>query len=242
MISVRPRAAATLSRSPRCLRGGRTRGLTFGIAVDRDPARGELDAVLDERLLDPGVGLAPDHELLARPAHELDPDHEAGIVDLGHALGLDRLQEHRTELGIVLNLLTDMLDHLAHQLEVGIERHAQLELDLHPIAAVVDDVAHLAEGDRVQWAAMVAQLHRAHRDLLDHPLAGIGLDVLALAEGILEQEEQAGDHVLDQGLGAEADRETDHAGAREQRPDVDAERGQRGHHRDGDDRDEQKAA
>ena len=48
---------------------------------------------------------------------------------------------------------------------------------------------------------------------------------------ILEQDEYAGDEVLDQGLGAEADRKTGDAGTGQQRADIDPELGERHHRR-----------
>ena len=75
---------------------------------------------------------------------------------------------------------------------------------------------------------MVPELHRAQAEAFDRALVGAALDVLADAESIVEQVEDAGDHVLDQRLRAEADGDADDAGAGDQRPDLDAERGQ--HH------------
>ena len=66
---------------------------------------------------------------------------------------------------------------------------------------------------------MVAQLDRAQREVLDRAADAAALDVLADPEGVVEQEEHARDDVLDQRLGAEADRDADHAGAGDQRPD-----------------------
>ena len=54
------------------------------------------------------------------------------------------------------------------------------------------------------------------------------LDVFADAERVLGEEEDAGDDVAHQRLRAEAERQADHAGARQQRRDLDAERPQRG--------------
>jgi hypothetical protein len=68
--------------------------------------------------------------------------------------------------------------------------------------------------------------------VLDGAADAAALDVLADSEGVVEQEEHTRDDVLDQRLGAKADRQADHAGAGEQRPDLDAERRehQHGHH------------
>ena len=82
---------------------------------------------------------------------------------------------------------------------------------------------------------MVPELHRTQAEAFDGPLVGAALDILADPESIVEQIEDAGDDVLDQRLRAEADRHADHAGAGDQRPDLDPERGQ--HHQQPDDHD-----
>src|SRR3546814_3866265 len=99
------------------------------------------------------------------------------------------------------------LDRLAHLVEVGVEWNADLDLDPHPVAAVIGDVAHLAEGDGVQRAIVMSELDRTQGDLLDHALATGTLDVLAFAERVLHQIEEPRDDVLHQGLSAEADGE-----------------------------------
>ena len=80
---------------------------------------------------------------------------------------------------------------------------------------------------------MVAQLDRAQAEGLDRALVAAALDVLADPEGVVEQVEHAADDVLDQRLRAEADGDADDAGAGDQRPDLDAQRGERHQHRHG---------
>ena len=76
------------------------------------------------------------------------------------------------------------------------------------------------------WAAVVAQLDRTQAERFHRPLVVAALDVLADAEGIVDQEEHAADDVAHQGLRAEADGDADDPGAGDQRADLDAERGQ----------------
>ena len=66
------------------------------------------------------------------------------------------------------------------------------------------------------------------------PLRAARLDVLADPERVVEQEEDAGDDVAHQRLRAEAECYANHAGAGEQRADVDTDRRERDHHPDHD--------
>ena len=67
---------------------------------------------------------------------------------------------------------------------------------------------------------------------LDHARPSGHLDHVADPHRVAEQDEHAGDDVLDQLLRAEADREPDHAGAGEQGRDVEPELGQDQEQRD----------
>ena len=76
-------------------------------------------------------------------------------------------------------------------------------------------------------AAVVAQLHRAYRNLLDgaHETR-IDFNVFANTECVIDQEKQARKNVPDQRLGPEADGDTDNARTGQQRRDINAERRQ----------------
>ena len=122
--------------------------------------------------------------------------------------------------GSASSSLADLLDDPLHLVEVGVVGQPQRDLVDHPVARIVGDLLERAERHRMQVAAVVAQLDRAQREALDRAADAAALDVLADPEGIVEQEEDARDHVLDQRLRAEADRDADHAGAGDQRPDL----------------------
>ncbi len=91
----------------------------------------------------------------------------------------------------------------------------------------------LAKGDGIDLAQVVAKTQRADGDPLDHALGTADVDVLADAERIVDQEEDARDDVANERLGAKADGDPDDARAGEQRADVDAERGDDDHPDDG---------
>ena len=93
----------------------------------------------------------------------------------------------------------------------------------------------LAEGDGVQRPVMVAELHGADGDGLDRPGHVADVDVLPLAEGVVDEEEHPGDDVPDKGLGAEADRHADDAGPGQQGRHVDADLAEHGQRRENDD-------
>ena len=86
----------------------------------------------------------------------------------------------------------------------------------------------------------MAQHHRANRHALDGALALADIEVFADPERVVEQEKDARQDVANQRLRAEADRDADDSGARQQRPDIDAHRRYDAHQRHRHDRDEQK--
>ena len=69
-------------------------------------------------------------------------------------------------------------------------------------------------------------------DRFDHACPPGHLDHVAHAQCVAEQDEHAGDDVLHQLLRAEPDREPDHAGAGQERRDVDPELGEDQEQRD----------
>ena len=75
---------------------------------------------------------------------------------------------------------------------------------------------------------MVAQRHGTQRNPLDRAFGGgPAFDVFADAEHVLGEEEDPGEHVAHKRLRPEAHREAHHAGAGQQRRDLDAARPQR---------------
>jgi len=61
----------------------------------------------------------------------------------------------------------------------------------------------------------MAQLHRSDRDTLDGALGVYSIDVFAGPEGIIDQEEEPGEDVAYQGLGAETDSKAEDPAASE---------------------------
>ena len=83
----------------------------------------------------------------------------------------------------------------------------------------------------------IAQHDRPQLDRFDEPADPIDLGDITDADLVLQNDEEAGDQVLDQGLGAEADGQAKDAGAGEDRHHIDVEfsqqheRGEHQHHR-----------
>src|SRR5690606_8820190 len=98
----------------------------------------------------------------------------------------------------------------------------------------VGDRIHRGEGDEVYGAVERADRDGADGQAFDDAGQAGDLDDVALVHDVLELDEDAGDDVLDEFLGAEADGKTEHAGTGKQRRDVDPDLGQRQHaHHDG---------
>ena len=87
----------------------------------------------------------------------------------------------------------------------------------------VGDGGDLAVGHDVERAVAVAQLGHAQGQVLDGALQAGDLDVVADGVLIFEQDEEAGEHVLEERLRAEADAQADDAGAGDERAQRDAQ-------------------
>src|SRR6202011_279092 len=217
-------------------------GGSFAFAGDRHGREGEFDAVFVERLLDHRIGLAPDDELLAGQGHHLHPDLNREIAKVLNTLHLQRLEDQRRELFVLLQIQPDLLDQLAGALEIAVVGDADHQLVDDPVTALVLDCTQEAERHGVDRATVVSQLDRANAEAFDRTLVIAALDVLADPEGVIHQIEHAGDDVADKGLRAKADRNPDDAQTGDQRADLDAHRRQRHQRGDSDDDDEQNIA
>ena len=108
-------------------------------------------------------------------------------------------------------------------LEVGVVGDDDVEHGDRPQLRAVADPPDLAVRDVPHRAVLAAQHRRAQRDPLDRAGRHAEVDDVADAVLVLDQHEQAGDAVLDEVLGAEAEGDAGDAGAGDQRGQVDAE-------------------
>ncbi len=88
----------------------------------------------------------------------------------------------------------------------------------------------------------VAQADRSDGQALDHAALAVDHRDVADIDRAFHQDEGAGDHILHQALRAKAERQADHAGAGEQRRDVDPQFGKDDERRQDADRDEEHVA
>src|SRR5690606_15417177 len=89
--------------------------------------------------------------------------------------------------------------------------------------ALVAERPQLAGRDHQQLAVELAHLDEAEADVLHRAGLAAVRDEVAHADGVVEEQEQAGDDVLDEGLRAEADGQPGDARAGQQRPHVEPE-------------------
>src|SRR5437868_2182812 len=94
---LRLRRSLLLLRQMGC--GG---GIAFVIATDLHGRLGKADAVLREGLPDHRIGAAPDHRLVTGFGGEGEAELDAVFPNLLDTLHLDRLDDQRAELFVLL--------------------------------------------------------------------------------------------------------------------------------------------
>ena len=118
-----------------------------------------------------------------------------------------------------------LAEHPLHPGQVLAVADGDVEHRARPVLAHVAHAQDLAVADVPDGAVEVAQPRDPQADRLDGAARLAEVDDVADAVLVLEDHEDAGQEVLDQALGAEAEREADDAGAGDDRGDVDAELG-----------------
>ncbi len=167
---------------------------------------------------------------------EHDAYDGAVLVEALDAPHLGRLDDDVVELGILEHRRGLLLQDRLHLVEVGLVADRDVEDGACPVLALVADPQHLAVADVPNGAVDIAQPGHAQADRLDDAGGLAEVDDVTDAVLVLEDHEDAGEEVLDEVLGAEAEGDADDAGAGDDRCDVDAQLGQ---HHDDDDRQDQ---
>src|SRR5882672_1650768 len=214
------------------------RGLSGALrGVHHELREGDLDAALVESLLEPLQELALHVPLLDR-RHDLEPaaQYHSGIVELLDAHDLDVVGELRFPLRVRAQRLADLAHHAERLVDVDAIADADLDRRLREAARAVAHHLDLAVRHEAHVPVEIAQPHVAQRHFLDQAALARDLHHVALPDLVLEQQEEAGEVILDQALGAEADRHPRDARGGEDRRDRDAERVE--HQRAGDDEDD----
>ena len=114
-----------------------------------------MDAVFHEYPLDVQVHIAAQQELLAWLASELGTHDHSCLFNPGDTLALQWFDEHVAVVGMLHQLLSQLLDQLTDFFDIGFERHQKVLLVDHPVAAVVGDVSQLAEGNSLDHTAVM---------------------------------------------------------------------------------------
>src|SRR5262249_34930519 len=141
-------------------------------------------------------------------------------------LVVERVQDQWPQRLVGHQLCADQAQDLDDPIDVFAVRDGYSRDDISEIPRQVLDARDFAKWDRMNRARLITQLDRANRDCFDDARMVLA-EVNNIADGdlIFHQDEQTGDDVLDQGLAAKADGDTDNAGAGEQWGDVDADMG-----------------
>jgi hypothetical protein len=192
--------------------------------------------VLLEGIPDAAVEGATDHPLLGRQGLHPQQQHDRELVQAVDALIVEAVDDQRPDLGVLRQFVANAAQDLDDAVDILAIADADARHRVGEILGQVLDAGDLAERHRVHDAVLVAQPDRADGDRLDD--AGVllpDIDDVADRDLVLNQDEQAGDDVLDQGLAAEPDGHPDHARAGQQRRDVDADLRQHDQGRDRDD-------
>ena len=202
--------------------------------IDRPMGERDLDAEFVEAQFHAPIEGPPHGPLGPRPDLDAGPDDDRRIVQAVDALDLQGLQDVVSEIGVLHHLGADLLDHRHHLVDVFGVADADVEDRIGEFLGVVEDGADIAERDRMNAAGGIAEAQGADGHRLDGARMAGDVDIVAEGDRILDEDEEAGDDVLDQGLGTETDSQADNPGAGQQRRDVDAEFGQDDqHHHDG---------
>ena len=205
--------------------GRGARDLVGGARVPADPGlvlrRANRDAAVAEGVGEPPSQLAHDQELLGGPGLDHQPDGDGLGLEALDAPDLGRLEDLAAPRGVGPQPVRHLLDDRLHPVDVGAPGHLDVEQGPGPLLGHVADPGDGAVGDVPHGALHVAHPGGAQRDGLDRPGRGAGVDDVAHAELVLDQHEDAGEEVLDQALGTEADGHAGDAGAGDERAQVD---------------------
>src|SRR6202011_1271353 len=191
------------------------------------------DPVLAKGNLDEPIESTADNQLFPRLSAKAHQQDDGELVEGVDPHVIERVQDQRAQRLVLHQLIADLTQDLDDAVDILAVRDRDTGDRVGEILGQVLDARDLAEWKRVHRARHVAQADSANGDRLDHAFVVFAdIDDVADRDLILEQDEETGNHILDERLTAEADRHTDNSRAGEQRGDVDADMGQhdqRGH-------------
>src|SRR5438128_1313564 len=202
----RPAAGKTALRTlmRELLSGGAEGWPVLAVEGDLDPA--------------PQLGLGGQAPVGRHPHGETDDDVAAAESHDTHNLGTVQRSPRLPRPG-----LRHLAQHDRRSLNGNLARHRHVHGGPHAAHAVAGELRELAVGDHAQGAVVHAQRRDAQADRLHGTGAGADLHDVAHADEPLEEQEEAGDDVADERLGAEADGQPQHAGRDQDGQDVHAQ-------------------
>ena len=189
--------------------------------MDDDLREGDLHTLVGKEDADIAVerALRGEDILLLDVGNELE--HDAAVGQL-----LDAEVARSAEIEILacqIHVAQALVEHLLERAQVGLVGDAALADRQRGVARTVLEVADVGVVDDLEVVAGVLDGRGAHADVADDAAEIVEHDDIADGVLALEDDEQAGDHVLDQALRAEAQDQADDADAGEDRRGVDAE-------------------
>ncbi|CDN41521.1 hypothetical protein BN871_AI_00320 [Paenibacillus sp. P22] len=181
---------------------------------------------LPQQALQVHIDLPGDGSLRIRHAFRHDAQLVLRSRHGGYAEQLRRLDE----VG-VLHGGKHVLDQGCRLIQPVAVGHVHIDDRERVVPRIVGHLRDRSIRDDMDFAGPALQPRRTQTDQLHGAFIGSRLDDVSDSELVLQDDEESGDDVLHQTLGAEADGQAKHACAGEQRADLDAHQGQHKHRR-----------
>ena len=185
--------------------------------------RAERDAIALEGFDDAAAELAENTVLLVGSDADDDGVDDLAAFDGVEARNIGVGHDDLLEGGVIANLGGNGAEHGEDVIGIGAGIHAEVQGGNGEVAGEVRDSGDLAVWDDVQGAIAVAQVGAAEAHVFNGAGEGGDLDHFANVELVLEQDEDAIDHVFEDGLRAKADAHPKNAGRSEKRREIDVE-------------------
>ncbi len=185
--------------------GARRMSMLAGVVAERDAVSFEGDD-------DAAAEFAEDAVALVGPNTDLDGVGDGAAFDLVYAQD-DRVCDGDVfECGVVADVVGYLTQDRDDLIGIGAGVNADVEAGDGVVAGEVGYGGDLAVGDDVEGAVAVAKAGAAEGEVFDGAFESGQNNDLADVVLIFDEDEDAVEHVLEDGLGAEADADTDDSG------------------------------
>src|SRR5438309_2096181 len=200
---------------------------TYATDATSDADRGEMLTV--ERRFDPTSEVVLCVETAGGIHPDGEPKHRVTPAESHNTLHRRRVQRSP---GLARPFLADPAQHRQRAIDVDVARHGDLHDGAPPAHAEVRELRQGAVGHDPELAVLQSQLHHPQADGLHGAGHRADLDHVAHGHQALEEQEDAGEEVTDERLGAEPDDEAEHARGDDDRLHVHADLAQNEHQHD----------